>query len=174
MGRTADCDTSQSAAVCTYTCDACRRRTHTCIPALPFCTATLKAGWRPAAYPNELKHLGDHIRRRRLDLGLLQKDVAGLLGTHSQTVCNWEIENTSPALRWLPGIIQFLGYDPRPAPEDVGQQLRHYRQGQGVSQTDLARELRVDPGTLARWEMGCRKPRGMRLRRVLQMLMGSN
>ena len=127
---------------------------------MPFCTATLRTDWRPATYPNELRHLGDHIRRRRLELGLLQKDVAQQIGTHVQTVCNWEMGETSPALPWLPGVFGFLGYDPRPVPDDIGQRLRRHRQAQGVSQAELARQLKVDPGTLAMWEKGRRQPKG--------------
>ena len=96
----------------------------------------------------------------------MQKDVAEQIGTHVQTVCNWEMGKTSPALPWLPSIIGFLGYDPRLVPDDIGQRLRHHRQGKGVSQKELAGELCVDPGTLARWERGLRKPNREHLKRV--------
>ncbi|MBI4519500.1 MAG: transcriptional regulator [Gemmatimonadetes bacterium] len=102
----------------------------------------------------------DHLRKRRLDLGLLQRDVAGRLGVDNATVTNWELGQAAPALRWLPGIIRFLGYDPRPRPKSIGQALKHYRHGQGLSQQELAVRLRVDPGTLARWERAARTPTG--------------
>lgn len=140
------------------------------IPALPFCTATLTAAWRPAPYPNEIKHLGDHIRRRRLELDLLQKDVAEKIGTHVQTVCNWERSDTSPALSWLPGIIRFLGYDPRPMPQEIGQRLRHHRQRRGQSQKELAAVLGIDPSILSWWERGEREPTGELRNRVDNVL----
>lgn len=143
-----------------------RRPRPTRIPALPFCTATLKSDWRPAGYPIVLSHLGDHIRRRRLELGLLQKNVASQIGTHTQTVCNWEIGDTSPALPWLPGIIRFLGYDPRPVPVTMADRLKHYRTGLGVSRKAMAKRLGVDPGTLCKWERGICEPKKEFLRRV--------
>ena len=40
----------------------------------------------------------------------------------------------------------------------------------GLSQKEAAQCLRVDPGTLARWERGARQPGGVCLDRVMQFL----
>ena len=64
----------------------------------------------------------------------------------------------------------FLGYDPRPVPDGLGQVLFHLRQGRGQSQADLAAELGIDPGTLARWERMAAQPTGNLLNRVRQQL----
>jgi transcriptional regulator with XRE-family HTH domain len=53
-----------------------------------------------------LKTLGDHIRKRRLDLGLLQREVAAKLSVTESTIWNWESNTTDPALRLLPAIIR--------------------------------------------------------------------
>lgn len=143
-------------------------------PALPFCRKRLIASFRPAGYPNECKHLGDHIRRRRLDLGLLQMDVAARIGVREDSIHHCEVGDTAPALRWLPGIITFLGYDPRPAPVGVGARLRHCREGRGLSQLGLARTLGVDAGTLRRWEVGQRQPTGRHSARVRRLLKGAS
>ena len=84
--------------------------------ALPFCHVQLIA-WKPLppAYPRELKTLGDHLRKRRLDLGLLQKQVADRLEVNAMTICNWETNRTSPQLRFVPRILSFLGYNPNPS-----------------------------------------------------------
>ena len=42
---------------------------------------------------------------RRLDLGLLQREVAQQLGVAPGTATNWELSRTSPALRLLPRIL---------------------------------------------------------------------
>ena len=77
--------------------------------ALPFCQITLQAQKPPSpAYPKELKTLGDHLRKRRLDLKLLQKEVAQKLGVNQDTICNWENNRTSPTLRFIPKIVEFL------------------------------------------------------------------
>jgi DNA-binding XRE family transcriptional regulator len=44
----------------------------------------------PPGYPVELRSIGDHIRKRRLDLGLLQIEVAAQIGVTENTVLNWE------------------------------------------------------------------------------------
>src|SRR5438093_11371159 len=47
---------------------ACSRR-RARIPALPFCRLRLKAKRTDPRYPRELRTLGDHIRKRRIELG---------------------------------------------------------------------------------------------------------
>jgi transcriptional regulator with XRE-family HTH domain len=71
---------------------------------------------KDSAYPAELRTLGEHIRTRRLDLGLRQSDVAKLLGAYTSTVNTWENGHFTPDVRFVPGIVEFLGYDPFDAP----------------------------------------------------------
>jgi transcriptional regulator with XRE-family HTH domain len=130
------------------------------IPALPFCYVTLRQERQKEGYPKQLNSLDDHLQTRRLDLGLLWKDVAERLGTAATNVANWSKGRTAPGLKFWPRIIQFLGYDPRPAPETIGQAIRRHREGQGMTQEELASSLHVDPTTLARWEQGARRPVG--------------
>jgi DNA-binding XRE family transcriptional regulator len=54
--------------------------------------------------------LGDHLRRRRLVLGLYQKEVAALLGVATSTIWNWE-HGWAIGRRFIPRINQFLGHD---------------------------------------------------------------
>lgn len=103
--------------------------------------------------------MGEHLKKRRMDLGLLQKELAKRLGADTASVWNWENGNANPELKFIPGIITFLGYDPRPKPAVLAKQLVHYREGKGWSQKRYAKELGVDPSTLARWERGERVPR---------------
>jgi transcriptional regulator with XRE-family HTH domain len=85
---------------------------------LPFCGLRLTAEKPlPKAYPRELKTIGDHIRKRRLDLGLLQKEVAEQIGVDKTTIMNWERGRNSPGLQNLPGTIKCLGY----VPSELGQ-----------------------------------------------------
>jgi DNA-binding transcriptional regulator YiaG len=59
---------------------------------LPFCKLTLTAP-KPLlskAYPEYLQTIGDHLRRKRLDLKLYQKDVAQILGLDTTSIWNWE------------------------------------------------------------------------------------
>jgi transcriptional regulator with XRE-family HTH domain len=140
---------------------------------LPFCYVTLKGQASkpiPANYPSELKHLGDHLQKKRLDLGLQWKQLAALIGIEATTVANWWRMRTQPALEAWPAIIAFLEYDPRPAPATSGQRLKQHREGHGLSQKAFAAVLSVDPSTLARWERDARHPEGEFLRQAREVL----
>src|SRR5580704_16624127 len=64
--------------------------------------------------PTVLNTVGDHIRRRRLSLKLLQKEVAAQLGVAKASVVNWEVNASNPGFEFMPEIIRFLGYNPLP------------------------------------------------------------
>ena len=67
-------------------------------------------------YIQELNTLGDHVRTRRLNLGLFQRHVAEQIGVDEDTICRWENNETCPSVQHIPAIIGFLGYNPLPAP----------------------------------------------------------
>ena len=114
--------------------------------------------------------VGDHVRKRRLDLKLIQRDVAKLIGVDATTVFNWEAGRATPELRHMPRIIAFLGYDPSPAPASLPERLVRFRTVRGLSQNDLARMLGVDPTTLSRWETGKKSPIPEHQKRVDDLL----
>jgi transcriptional regulator with XRE-family HTH domain len=126
---------------------------------LPFCHFSLKAP-RPKSelYPAELKTYGDHVRAKKLDAGLLQREVADEIGVDEATVFNWEGNRTEPAVRLIPRIIQFLGYCPYTPYLPTSDWLKLVRQSLGYSQRKMADALGVDAGTLRRWEAGKRQP----------------
>jgi len=102
--------------------------------------------------------LGDHIRKRRLDLGLFQKQVAERIGVDKTTVYNWECHKSSPQVHQLPAVIRFLGYKPFPSKESFSEKLTAVRRALGLNQTAMARRLGIDPGTLRSWENRKRCP----------------
>jgi transcriptional regulator with XRE-family HTH domain len=118
------------------------------------------------AYPKELKTFGDHIRKRRLDLRLLQSDVAEKLGVTESCIWNWENNATSPTFPHWPALVEFLGYNPLPQPPTLAERLVQDRKIRGLSQEEMARRLGVDPSTLARWERGARVPPSRFLKQV--------
>ena len=101
--------------------------------------------------------LGDHLRRRRIELGLYQKDVAAKLGVTTSTVWNWE-HIGSVDLRFIPRVIEFLGYNPIPQPEDLVGRLSCYKQVNGLSLERFGIEMGRDPEQLADWLSGRHKP----------------
>ena len=68
-----------------------------------FCWATLRRVRCPhgpyftekTGCPASPKTVGEMIRKRRLDLGLRQKDVAEIIGCDTMTVLNWEKSHTA-------------------------------------------------------------------------------
>lgn len=114
--------------------------------------------------------MGDHLRKRRLDMSLLQRELADRLGVTESTVTNWELNRTAPQLRFLPQIIALLGFDPRPVGVTLPEELLAYRTARGLSRGAAARMLAVDPGTLWRWESGQRSPEGALLSRIRAFL----
>jgi DNA-binding transcriptional regulator YiaG len=141
---------------------------------LPFCHVRLN-GPKPKskAYPKELKTIGDHIRKRRLDLNLLQKQVAEQIGDEITSVFNWESNESQPATRFFPAIICFLGYNPLPVADDLMGKFARTRQSLGLTQEDLAEKLGIDESTIAQWERREKKPIGP-YRKVVENFVASD
>ena len=136
--------------------------------ALHFCDVTLSAK-KPIseAYPKTLKTVGDHLRKRRLDLKLYQKDVAKAIGVDSLTICNWEKNRTSPRLYLMPKVFEFLGYYAFESNDlSLGDQIKAYRIREGLSLRRMAKILGADPDTVARWENEGRIPNRVLLKKL--------
>jgi transcriptional regulator with XRE-family HTH domain len=119
---------------------------------LPFCKLTFTAS-KPSKIPQNPQTWGEHIKKRRLELKLLQREVATQLGVRTDTILNWEHNWTKPTLRHLPKIMAFLGYDPiSNDPKTLGERLLKYRKLCGISQGELAKQIGIDPTTLGRIE----------------------
>jgi DNA-binding transcriptional regulator YiaG len=142
------------------------------LPTLSFCHVSIKTERPlPKAYPSELKKVGDHIRKKRLELKLLQKEVARILGVSKDTITYWEVGRSSPRLQYMPKIVEFLGYVPfEKEPETLGEKIVYYRWLKGMTQKELSRQLGIDPSTLACWECGNRKPNGACRERLISFL----
>jgi transcriptional regulator with XRE-family HTH domain len=110
------------------------------------------------SYPSEIKSLGDHLRAKRVDLNLTQKRVAERIVADETTIYHWENNRTTPVIRFIPRIIEFLGYTPYAPTESLPEILRLCRQSLGLSQRKLASVLGVDESSLRSWESGRRKP----------------
>jgi DNA-binding XRE family transcriptional regulator len=97
--------------------------------------------------------LGQHIWKRRLELGMSQNKTAKTLEVTAQTLLHWEKGQTVPLVQFIPSIIRFLGYDPNPpAPATLAERLRSRRRELGWSKAIAARALGVDPATWSNWE----------------------
>lgn len=109
----------------------------------------------PKPYDFEPKTLGEHLRKRRLILGLTQTEVAKLFNTSLETILNWEKGYKKPKIFQIPILIDFLGYDPiNSTPTSIAELLKSKRQKLGWTQKMAAKKLGVDPSTWSSWECG--------------------
>lgn len=96
--------------------DSNLRISRTGTDALPFCKATLRGVRcrkgpyfaRVKGYPASPRTIGESIRKRRLDLGLRQIDVARIIGCNEMTIVNWEKGHTCPRVNKMTGVYRFL------------------------------------------------------------------
>jgi DNA-binding transcriptional regulator YiaG len=111
----------------------------------------------PRGYPTSPRTVGDHIRRKRLDLGLGQRTLARQLGVREETVHLWETGRARPLARHYGRVVRFLGYDPEPAGFDMAGRIRARRRAEGLTQAELAAWLGTDEGTIVDLEHGRRR-----------------
>lgn len=124
---------------------------------MQFVPIALKA-LKPKETDFEPRTLGEHVRKRRLELALTQKQVADSFGVTSFTVLNWEKGYTEPPIGSDPAILRFLGYDPFPEPTTVSEGIFALWRVRGWSIKEAAQRLGVDEGTWGTWERGTTVP----------------
>ena len=66
------------------------------------------------------KSLGCQLRNARLQRNLRQTDVAKILDCDEMSVVNWELGHREPSVKFVPGILEIVGFDPRPQPSTMG------------------------------------------------------
>jgi DNA-binding XRE family transcriptional regulator len=113
------------------------------------------------AYPEQLDTIGDHIRKKRLDMKLTRRQVAKQIGVNRHTITGWEKYCRVPLMRHMPKIIDFLGYIPSTITKDMslGGKIIAYRKIAGITRIQLARQLGVDTRILHEWESNERLPK---------------
>ena len=93
---------------------------------LPYGPSLLKT-LKSAPYEREPKTLGQHLKKRRMELGLRQRDEQARFSLDKETYANWEKGRCYPAMRNWPAIIAFLQFDPHGEPRSIGEALKAYR-----------------------------------------------
>jgi transcriptional regulator with XRE-family HTH domain len=123
---------------------------------VPFCRQTpltLKA-LRAKDYSENPETLGEHLKKRRRELGLLQREAAERMGIQRDTYINWEKDKTRPVASQFRPVVAFLGYDPSPAPTALPERVQAKRRHLGVTFEQVAGYLGWDPGSLTRYLNG--------------------
>jgi DNA-binding transcriptional regulator YiaG len=96
-----------------------------------------------------------------MDKGLLQKDVAELIGVSEDCLRFWEDGTTTlPTAKQFPPLIAFIGYYPLDHETDSSAgKLRQLRYCQGLNYEQCGAVFGVDASTIRRWELGASKPK---------------
>ena len=92
-----------------------------------------------------------------MDLGLLQREVAEIIGVTESSIWNWE-HGTEPELQYNPRIIKFLGYIPFDCPDDTVGRLAWYKRAMGMNFDHLGEAMGRDPEQLSDWLSGRHNP----------------
>ena len=121
---------------------------------------------KPKGYSESPETLGQHLKKRRLEQALLQRDVAALVGVSVDTYGGWEVDRIRPYASSWGAIIHFLGYDPHPEPTSIGDRLKAKRRALGWSQRRTADHLGWDETTIYRYERGEWVPKPERLEQL--------
>lgn len=87
--------------------------------------------------------MGEKILRRRLELGLTQKEIAKQLGINDQTVSRWETGESNPNIKHYPFVISFLDYYPFEIDDTFGGKIKRYRFINGMSRKKLAQLFKI-------------------------------
>jgi transcriptional regulator with XRE-family HTH domain len=122
-------------------------------------------------YNESPSSLGDKIRNKRLELKLLQKDVANLIGVSEDAVTYWENNRAKPQIQYYPKVIEFLGYFPfKIDTSTLGDKLNEYRLKNGLSQKKVGKLLGVDESTICGWEGNENTPLEKHLKKLLELV----
>jgi hypothetical protein len=80
------------------------------------------------------------------------------MGVTASTIWNWGNGWSSITLSCIPKVIEFLGYNPIPWPDDLMERLAWYKQVNGLTLEHLGAEMGCDPEHLADWLSGRQNP----------------
>lgn len=55
-----------------------------------------------------MKRFGERLKELRTEKGLLQKDLAKILGTTNSSVCDWETDRAQPDMEMLVKLADYF------------------------------------------------------------------
>jgi DNA-binding transcriptional regulator YiaG len=106
-------------------------------------------------YSEDPRTLGEHIRKKRIERTMLQKELAALLGVTEDCITGWEKERTEPQVKYYPNIIAFLEYYPFVhETETLAGKLKQIRFCYGLSFRQCAYQFSISEDAAKRWERG--------------------
>lgn len=114
--------------------------------------------------------LGEKLRNKRIEKGLLQKNVAEIIGVTECSITNWENNLAEPQIQFYSKIICFLEYYPFPESIGIAFQIKKYRYVHGLTQKQFGRQIGIDGSTICSWENEETKPKHQYLKLLEDIL----
>jgi len=115
--------------------------------------------------------IGDKLKNKRLELGLLQKDVARILDVCEDSISYWENNRNGSQVVHYPKIIEFLGYIPFDVDAStLGGQIKLYRYLHGLSRKEFGALIPVDASTILAWETGRHVPPKRKYKKIEEII----
>ncbi len=84
--------------------------------------------------------------------------AAGVHRHFTSCITNWELGHTKPEVRYIPKIIEFIGYCPYDPTAEPIDRIEMIRRAPGQTQEEFAHILGVDESSLANWVRREHKP----------------
>lgn len=132
--------------------------------------------------------IGEHLRKKRLDSGLRQSQVAHKLVVSNRTLSLWECDRVYPTWDYHRRIIDYLNYDPFAScglrdpysnetavvaslsPTTFGERIRMRRLELKMTVKQCAQKLKVTAKTLHGWEKHRHEPNRRIQNQVIEFL----
>ena len=121
-------------------------------------------------YPRQPTTLGEHIRKARIDKNHYQKQAATAIGVSTDCICFWENGRTAPEIRYYPQIIDYIGFNPFPEPDEPIARLEWHKTVNGLSYDGLAQLTKIHPEQLQAWLTGKKTPIARNIERIEKIL----
>ncbi|WP_299586596.1 helix-turn-helix transcriptional regulator [Mucilaginibacter sp.] len=119
---------------------------------LPYAKIVKKPSLKP--YNANPQTLGEHIKKRRIETNLLQKEVAAIIGVSEDSVTYWENGRAIPQVQHYPRLITFLGYYPFiHETKSIAGKLKQVRNCLGLSYEQCGEVFSVHASTIRAWEL---------------------
>lgn len=105
--------------------------------------------------PSNAATLGEHLRKKRIELRLFQKDLAEIFNVSKSCISYWENNISEPQIQYYSPIFAFLGYCAFELEiSTFAGKIKTYRYFNGITQKQFAKRMILDPATVGRWENG--------------------
>ena len=105
-----------------------------------------------------------------MDRGLTRDQLAARFQVRPGTLRAWECGSSRPAVRLIPAVLAFLGYDVDSPEGSIWDRVRWKRRRLGLSEAALGRLLGLAPSTFFRGECGTRTTSTQTLERLKRFL----